>query len=78
MFERSMSHVHSCTDNRRDNIENYMYLDIVFTVETLQKIWQFVQQMIQGTVLKTKKNPRKFTDDLKQVTFEQKLFIGIK
>lgn len=33
-------------------MEKYMYLDIVLAVETLQKIWQSIQQLIQGTVLK--------------------------
>lgn len=33
-------------------MEKHMYLDIVLAVETLQKIWQSIQQLIQGTVLK--------------------------
>lgn len=33
-------------------MEKHTYLDIVLAVETLQKIWQSVQQLIQGTVLK--------------------------
>lgn len=76
IFERSMSHVHSCTDNRRDNIELHVPWHCFYCWDSAENL-AVCSADDPGNCSENKKNPRKFTDDLKQVTFEQKLFLGI-